>query len=178
MGGPFFSFHDKLEKDMASIEVASLDMTVPEGGAWINEGDIQRRRQTVKCAQEVRKYLRSNLEQELGCLIKRLPMRQFEVIPFVNGDPTAVTIKMLSVEDFEVMRGLYTEGTLWGWFHSHPWGRPYPSMTDLSMHNLNINMGIYGGASDTMSIFDTYDLDEMLAQVMLFKNKKGVKKHG
>ena len=144
---------------------ASIDIAVPAGGLWLNNHDSnQKKHLTVECAQEVRTYLRSNLTQELGCLIRQYGEGQFEVIPFENGDPTMATIKMISDADFVRMLDLYKIGELWGWFHSHPGGSPYPSMTDLTQHRLQVNMGIYGGVSDTVSIFSTRDLDIILGQ--------------
>lgn len=142
---------------------ASVDLAIPEGGLWLNDADPdQTKHLTVACAKAVRTYLRSNLNQELGCLIEKVADTKFRAVPFKNCDPTAVTVRMGTDDDFIKMLDLYKEGRLWGWFHSHPKHAPYPSMTDLSRHSLKVNMGIYSGTLDTMCIFSTDDLDFLL----------------
>jgi hypothetical protein len=142
---------------------ASVDLTVPEGGLWLNEADPDSSKHlTVACAKAIRVYLRSNLEQELGCMIEKVGDTVFRVVPFTNTDPTATTVRMGTDEDFIKMLDLYKSGRLWGWFHSHPKHAPYPSMTDLNRHSLRVNMGIYSGTLDTMCIFNTDDLDYLL----------------
>lgn len=149
---------------------ASVDLTIPKDGAWLNESDPDESKHlTVACAKQIRTYLRSNLNQELGCLIEKVNDRVFRAVPFTNCDPTAVTVRMGTDEDFLKMLDLYKDGRLWGWFHSHPKHPAYPSMTDLSRHSLNVNMGIYSGTMDTLCIFSTADLDYLLEQRSLRK---------
>lgn len=158
---------------------SSIDLKVPEGGLWLNDDDPDRKKHlTVACAQTVREYLRSNLEQELGCMIERDEVDSFTVVPFTNCDPTAVTVRLGTDEDFIKMVDLYKAGRLWGWFHSHPKHAPYPSMTDLTRHSLRVNMGIYSGTMDTMCIFSTADLDYLLRRRADEENMALTSAHG
>lgn len=173
-------------KTLVTGPAVSLDMSTAGAGKWLNDADPDASKHlTTQCAEEVVKYMRSNPDVELGCLIKRCSEDEFEVIPFRNGDPTAVTIQMFDREDFLLMDDLYRAGTLWGWFHSHPHGRPYPSWTDLTKHNMTANMGIYGGAVNTVSIFSTRELQWLLDQRKASMTKsaimrldKGIKENG
>jgi proteasome lid subunit RPN8/RPN11 len=171
---------------MDKIKLPSCDLKIPtDYSLWLNEHDPSASKHlTAACARRVRAYMRSNLRVELGCIIKRLPNNQFDVIPFVNGDPTMATIRMIHPDDFETLVKLYMDGSLWGWFHSHPMGRPYPSWTDLTMHQIDVNMGIYGGATDRMSIFNTKELDLIQGLRVSITNQtmdsvdKEIKSHG
>lgn len=115
---------------------------------------------TTACALDIRNYLLSNARVELGCMIL-LQDQQFKIVPFENTDPTSVSVRLGTDQDFLRMAEFYRGGLLWGWAHSHPWGRPYPSMTDLEQHSLRINMVIYGGFANCLSIYSTAEINQL-----------------
>lgn len=141
---------------------ASMNLGISDNfKIWLNPKETDKtKRLTLSCAQEIKRYMDHDPDHERGCLVLRQEGNEFlRMVPFTNGAPGQSRIEMDRPDDFDLMVRVYLEGRLWGWFHSHPHGRPWPSSSDLEHHTLNVNMGIYGGATKTFSIFNTADLE-------------------
>ena len=116
---------------------------------------------STACALCIRDYMQTKPDGELGCMIRAQGDLQFELIPFENTDPSWYSVRLGTDQDFLRMAELYRAGGLWGWAHSHPGGWPYPSITDLEQHSLCINMVIYGGAKNLLSIYSTAEINRL-----------------
>jgi len=110
------------------------------------------------CALAIWDYLSREPDLETGCLILKEDDK-FAVVPFINTDLTAVTVRMGAIADFDRMVEFHLAGKLWGWAHSHPHGAPYPSMTDLKHHSVPVNMVIWGAGLKRMSIYSTSEVN-------------------
>jgi len=143
----------------------SVGLTAVNGDEqYINPKEVApAKKLTRACALEIRNYMLSNTRVELGCLILSRRNHQFEIVPFENTDQTSVTVRLGTKQDFIRMAEFYRDGLLWGWAHSHPWGHPYPSMIDLSQHSLPVNMVIYGGFANCLSIYSTAEVNQLYA---------------
>jgi proteasome lid subunit RPN8/RPN11 len=101
-----------------------------------------------------REYLLEDPEVERGCLITQ----DMQIVPFKNVAKQPVARIEMAPEGFLEMARLYRESNLYGWLHSHPHWQPYPSITDVAMHNLPISMIIYSVPEDK---FAEYTKEEM-----------------
>jgi len=128
-------------------------------GHYVNPEEVDcTKKLSTACALSIRDYMQTRPDGELGCMIR---VQQPQLIPFENTDPSWYSVRLGTDRDFLRMAELYRAGCLWGWAHSHPGSGPYPSITDLTQHSLCINMVIYGGARNRLSIYSTAEINQL-----------------
>jgi proteasome lid subunit RPN8/RPN11 len=102
---------------------------------------------------QAREYLRSGGSDERGGLISK----DFKFYPFENVADDPVREIRMGEEGFITMMRLQSDRNLLAWAHSHL-GDPTPSITDIVMHDMPVNMIIYSVRDDT---FKEYTPDQI-----------------
>ncbi len=94
---------------------------------------------------------------ERGCLITT----NFSIIPFENIAEHPLALIEMGVEGFNAMTDLAMRRELYGWAHSHPHWKPYPSPTDINCHKAAMTMVIYSICYDEFGIYDNDEVNQL-----------------
>ena len=110
-----------------------------------------------ECLLQIKDYLLVDPEVERGCLVTT----DYQIIPFENTAVFQAALIRMGPQDFGVMADLVRQNLLLGWAHSHPCWFPYPSLIDIMMHQLPVQMIIYSITDDSFGIYTTDEIIDL-----------------